>query len=196
MPYKPHELSQMVIRPDTEGMIIESYPFLEEIFEGLSFSLEGESFDIKSMTADSVLRYMAFVFDPHSPMIRQHGEIRVRKEKAGKETNIKPASVPSKVVVKFLTSVVASRDWAYIATLENNYEEYLDILNKTVNIDDENELIKTIDLKGKLRAQLREMRTEIPALYEEFFCNDEVLIKEHKVAATPEEIAKKMSGKK
>lgn len=133
-------IRNMAINPYCDGDICTAYPILEScIHDDVSDSL----------LVDKYLRYCAFILDPESPMAKDYPDMKSRRSAATLETGWDGLR-DFRIEVLMLRNIYKSREHALIVAIENTMDEYLTIVNKPLEIEDENELIKTLDLKKKL----------------------------------------------
>lgn len=141
------KVGNMAINPYCTTDIMEAYPVLQEcIHDGIS----------EAMMLDKYFRYCSFVLDPYSPLIRDFPDMKIRRKYASIETGWDGLR-DYKVEVLMLKNIYRSREHSMIIASDNMMDEYLDVLNKPLEIQDENELIKTLDLKKKIMAHYCEL---------------------------------------
>lgn len=177
----------MVIDPYAEGDIMEMYPALQGI----------KPPDIPSINPDTFFRWMAFVYDPNSPMIHGFQDLKQRKEAAADEVGfkLKHALDHMPVVVDFLQKMVKSREWTLIVSYENFYDELTEKVNTKLSDGTQDDQLKALEKKTKSLAEMRNIIAILPQLYKEFFGGDEELQKVAEQDITPE-LVSKMTKKK
>lgn len=133
-------VKNMIIDPYCDGDLLEAYPILQKcLHDKISDSL----------LLDKYIRYSAFVLDPESPLTKDYPDLKSRRAAATQETGWDGVR-DHKIEVLMLRYIYRSREYALIIATENTMDEYMERVNKPLDIEDENEFIKTLDLKKKL----------------------------------------------
>lgn len=170
----------MAINPYHDGDLLEMYPILKEC-------LHDKVSD--ALLIDKYFRYCSFVLDPQSPMFKDYPDMRLRRQYASEETKWDGVK-DYRIEVLMLKKLYRSREHSMIITAENMMDEYLDILNNPLSIENENDLIKALDLKNKLinhYEQLIELRDK---MVKKMSGADEGIEEEMTFNPTPERMAK------
>jgi len=173
-------VGNMAINPYYEGNLMEMYPILSEC-------LHDKVSD--SLLIDKYFRYCSFVLDPQSPMFKDYPDMQLRRRYASDETGWDGVK-DYRIEVLMLKNLYRSREHSMIITAENMMDEYLDILNNPLSIENENDLIKALDLKNKLinhYEQLIELRDK---MVKKMSGADEDIEEELSFNPTPEKMAK------
>lgn len=177
----------MVINPKVEGLIQSKYPF---VMEAMGDLLK----EYKDAEADQVIRYLSWAFDPNSPMVTAHPDLNKRKEQAAKEVGLgKQVKIPASLMVMFLQKVIRNREYTFILSLEQTYDEFTDKINQEITSTGDEEMLKAIERKGKLWREMKAMIQEINDQKRAFYYSDEELMEEEKQRYTPEAMARAMS---
>src|SRR5690606_22800263 len=101
--YTPEQTSRMVIDPNTEGDIHEAYPHLDVIEWG----------ETPAEIRDKFIRYLAWCYDPESPLVKKQPEMKARKLLAAQYTGYDGVWL-YKQAAQFLIRILKNKDWAYI----------------------------------------------------------------------------------
>ncbi len=186
--YKKEQISKMVIDPNTTDMIT-TYPRLKEILPKGSF--------VKDVNKQ--IQYMAWVYDYNSPAVKEFSDITRRKEWA--KATVGLTEKPNfELMLNFVSTVINSRVWTLICSLEATFEEYAERVNKRIEDQDsgkELDVLKAVEIKNKLINQMDDMINKIEALYNKLFAGDQDAVDEFDEAKKfrPEYIAAQMKNK-
>lgn len=186
--YTKAQIAKMVIDPTTTDMV-GAYPRLIEIVPKTGM--------IKDINKQ--IQYMAWVYDYNSPAVKEFSDITRRKEWA--KATVGLTEKPNfELMLKFVKSVINSRVWTLICSLEATFEEYAERVNKRIEDQDggkEIDILKAVEIKNKLINQMDEMINKIESLYNKLFSGDEDAIDEFEESRKfrPEYIAAQMKKK-
>jgi len=183
--------TNMVINPDSKGLITTVYPHLEDVFKG-KITDDAEFIGLKGEELDKAIRVLAYCYDPNSPLMAQCPDLLKRKERACQIVGYEYKKIPNFYVVAFLQKVIKIREWTLITLMEKNFDELASISNesiKTAEVADK-DILTAVEKKSKLRVEMSAIIDEINARKAKFFLNDEDLIKEEIAGWRPEDIAK------
>jgi len=186
--YTKQQIAKMVIDPTTSDMTT-TYPRLIEIVPRGGF--------IKDINKQ--IQYMAWVYDYNSPAVKEFSDITRRKEWA--KATVGLTEKPNfELMLNFVRSVINSRVWTLICSLEATFEEYAERVNKRIEDQDggkEIDILKAVEIKNKLINQMDEMINKIESLYNKLFSGDEDAIDEFEESRKfrPEYIAAQMKKK-
>lgn len=171
------DFKRMAVRPDTPKRMLDAYPHLQSV------SLD-----------DAFLRWLAYVYDPGSPLVRSHTDIRKRKEAAAELTGHKMSPDDNVGILNFLKEVVKSLEWAVICTKSDLFWEYAELVREPVKTGKE---VKDTDIqaaaikKQTLTQYMTEISAELPKLKKAFFGEEEEITEDRVVIKTPENMAGK-----
>lgn len=186
--YTKPQIAKMVIDP-TVGDMITTYPRLKDIIPKSGF--------IKDINKQ--IQYMAWVYDYNSPAVKEFSDITRRKEWA-KTTTALEEKPNFELMLNFVRTVINSRVWTLICSLESTFDEYAERVNKRIEDQDggkEIDILKAVEIKNKLINQMDEMINKIESLYNKLFAGDEKALDEFDESKkfTPEYIAAQMKKK-
>ena len=158
----------------------------------------------KCQNGESIMRYILFMYDPKSPLIRDIRNIKSRKQEAAKlagfdlekDTDLLDGLYDFtderilKSTVHFLIEFIHDRVWSMIVSLEQTFYEYNERLLKPVDSTDtkEKDIMATIVLKSKLIQDLKDIHNLLKEYYKEIF-DDEKLIEKIVNKITPESMS-------
>lgn len=180
----------MVVDPDSKGLITTAYPHLDVIFKS-RITDEGELIGLAGEELDKAIRILAYCYDPNSPLIAQYPDLIKRKERACQMITLDYKKIPSLYVVLFLQKVIKVREWTLIMSMEGSFDELTEIINEPIKKDvADKDILTAVEKKSKLRVEMSAIIDEINARKSKFFFNDEDLIKEEAVGLRPEDYAK------
>lgn len=186
--YTETQLSAMAVNPETKGRIVEAYPHLAKMLHEANLTHGADE--------DSLLRYLAYVYDPASPMVRAFPDIRERKKYAGEATKYRHTEAHTTMVVFFLQKVVRSLEWRVICAKEHAFGEYeervYDVIKTGEDVKD-TDIMAAATKKDILLKQMREIAIELPELKSHFYGEDKDLEKAaEKKDYSPEAMAGKV----
>lgn len=172
--FSPAQLKNMAVPPGSKRML-DDYPYLMEV-----------------SADDAFLRWLAYVYDPGSPLIREHRDVKKRKEAAAEITGHKPRPEDKDGILRFLKNVVKSLEWAVICTQSDLFWEYADLVREPVKTGQD---VKDTDIqaaaikKQTLTQFMKEISAELPKLIESFYGGDEDLNEPKQKIKKPENMA-------
>jgi hypothetical protein len=180
---------KMIINPFVSGELKDRYEIVKDFYKMVYGN------DVPK-EADVHLRFASLCFDPNSTLVRQYPDLKDRRRKAAEMLHIKEGPSPL-FIVAYLKKIIKSRLWTLICSNERTFDEYAEKVNMPImNTNDDNDMLKTVELKNKLLTQMDDMRSRISALYAEMFDHDEELIAaSEQVEFTPESIARSVKKK-
>ncbi len=161
----------------------------------------------KSDNGEKILRYILFLYDPKSPLIKDSRNIKTRKQEAArlagfdltKDTDFlddlfafKNKEAAAKAVL-FLKEFIHNRTWSMIVSHEQTFYEYNERLMKPVEDNDdtkEKDVMATIVLKSKLVQDLKDIHSILKEYYREIFDDDDLRDKVVNNRISPETMAR------
>lgn len=162
-------------------------PFEKDLLEKYP---ELKSVQPKCKNSENIMRYILFMYDPKSPLIRDIRNIKARKQEAAKLSGFDLEKDTEfldtlygftddkilKSTVRFLIEFIHDRVWSMIVSLEQTFYEYNERLLKPVESTDtkEKDMMSTIVLKSKLIQDLKEIHNLLKEYYKEIFEDDEL----------------------
>jgi hypothetical protein len=131
---------------------------------------------------DILLRYLIYLYDPNSDLIRTIPDLSSRKQQAALYAGYSHETPELEHIMRFKderillivhclwTQVYHNRDYTEWCTLQQELEEYTLIRMKALD-DDEKELdfMKAMEIKGKLRTQTKIIHEQLDALENKIF---------------------------
>lgn len=162
---------------------------------------------LKVKYLDTAIRYVVFLYDRTSPLIKKHANFEERKKNA-----MMHASSFGEVSEQWMKDVLENRDekvveiildflkaqddklWLSIMTHEELFLEYTKTLFKPIEmIGSDKDLVQATTVKEKIREAQSKVRMELKALYEEFYNGDKKLEESVKGKKfSPEYLAKRV----
>ena len=179
--YTAKQVSRMVVDPYHNGNLFASFPYLLDLLP-----------EDKPADAEKQLRYMAFVYDPASPMLKSHPDLAERRKAARKELGIfsdQEESLPIRLA--FITRLIRNRTWTMICSFEAAFYEYNESLHTPVVCEDEGDRVQAIERKEKLRKGMTSIDADLEELYAKLMDFDEEAVEKVRVI-TSESIAKQL----
>ena len=171
---------KMVVDPTTpDDKLFSKYPLLDKITteEGVK-------------ATPSLIKYIAYVYDPNSPLASSHPDLVSRKEHA-KQLTKHSGTIDNHAIFVFIARLINNRLWTEIVANETVFDEYTSkVLNPIANLD-EDKTLKAVQIKNTMLNQMGEMRQRIKKLRSELFSADEALVEssKEKLRLTAENIA-------
>lgn len=162
---------------------------------------------LKVKHLDTAIRYVVFLYDRSSPLIKKHANFEERKKSAmmhassfgdvseswSKDVIENKDEKVVEIILDFL-KVQDDKLWLSIITHEELFLEYTKTLFKPIEmIGSDKDLVQATTVKEKIREAQSKVRMELKALYEEFYNGDKKLeeaVKGKKFS--PEYLAKKV----
>lgn len=156
---------------------------------------------------EKILKYILFLYDPKSPLIKDSRNIKTRKQEAArlagfdlqKDTDFldrlysfKNKEAAAKTVL-FLKEFIHNRTWSMIVSHEQTFYEYNERLMKPVEDDKETkekDIMSTIVLKSKLVQDLKDIHSTLKEYYKEMFDDDDLRDKVVNTRISPETMAR------
>lgn len=163
---------------------------------------------LKVKHLDTAIRYITFLYDVTSPLIKKYPNFEERKRAA------MDYSIEGEVSESWMEDVLNNRDdrvlemiidflkiqddklWSSIVTNEELFLEYTKTLFKPIEmISSDKDLIQATTIKEKIREAQAKVRMELKVLYEEFYNGDKKLEESVKGKKFSPEYLAKMVGK-
>jgi hypothetical protein len=176
--------------------LMEEFPDLKR-HETLTFFMQNDvRITLDVAARNEMLRYLIYLYDQKSDLIRQEPELTERKRKASELsgfTNFEQSWVLEKAFY-FLTRVYNDRKFREWCTLQQELEEKQKARWTPINEEDtkdQKQLMEAHEKKGKLRDQAMAIHKVLDVLEPEIFGDNEDL-KQHAnelLLTTPEKIA-------
>jgi len=131
---------------------------------------------------DTLLRYLIYLYDPNSDLIKSIPDLSSRKQQAALYAGYTTETPELKHIMEFrdqkivdivhclLTQVYHNRDYTEWCTLHQELEEYTRLRlralsdEKSEDSSEEVDLFKAMELKGKLRVQTKQIHEQLDAL--------------------------------
>jgi hypothetical protein len=162
---------------------------------------------VRAKNFDTALRYIVFLYDKTSPLVKKHQNFEERKKSAmnlacwGEVSESWIEEVLNnreEKVVEMIIEFLKYQDdklWSSIITNEELFLEYTKTLFKPIElISSDKDLIQATTIKEKIRESQSKVRVELKGLYEEFYNGDKKLDEAVKVKKfSPEYLARKIS---
>jgi hypothetical protein len=179
--------------------LFEEFPELKKHRENLTKYVvkeeDGEVTEFEVENVNGLIRYLIYLYDSKSDLIRQEPEISDRKKKASELsgfTDFEEEYVLGKAFY-FLTRVFNDRKFREWCTMQQELEEKQQARWKPINEDDtkdQKQLMEAHEKKGKLRDQAMAIHKALDALESEIFSdNDDLKNVANDLLTTPEKIA-------
>jgi hypothetical protein len=161
----------------------------------------------KGDNGEKILRYILFLYDPKSPLIKDSRNIKTRKQEAARLAGFdlqkdsdflddlfafKNREAAAKTV-HFLKDFIHNRTWSMIVSHEQTFYEYNERLLKPVEDDKdtkEKDVMSTIVLKSKLVQDLKDIHSTLKEYYKEMFEDDDLRDKVVNNRISPETMAR------
>lgn len=183
--YTSEQLSKMAVNPELPGRLVDHYPHLGELLHKCELTHGDDS--------DKLIKYLAWVYDPASPMAKSFTDPRERKKHAEERTKYKYTDAHRLFTVLFLQQVVRSMEYRVILAKEHAFGEYEERVYDPIDTGEgvkDTDIIAATQKKSALLKEMREIAQELPQLKEHFYGGDKELEQaaERKVF-TPEGIA-------
>ena len=161
----------------------------------------------KGENAENILRYILFLYDPKSPLIKDSRNIKTRKQEAArlagfdlkKDSDLLDTVFSFKnkgaaeCAISFLKEHIHNRTWSMIVSHEQTFYEYNERLMKPVDAEGETkekDVMATIVLKSKLIQDLKDIHSILKEYYKEIFDDDELRDKVINNRISPETMAR------
>ena len=158
----------------------------EDIYEEIEYEVED---------VNGLIRYLIYLYDPKSDLIRQEPELYDRKKRASELSGFKDyeAEYVLEKAFYFLTRAFNDRKFREWCTMQQELEEKQEARWKPIKEDetkDQKQYMEAHEKKGKLRDQAMAIHKALDALNSEIFGDsDEMLNKANDLLTTPEKIA-------
>lgn len=172
----------MTINPEVVNLF-GSYPYLVDILFKQGIQSSG--------LIENTIRFAAWVYDPHSPLINKFPDIRERKKQALLMVGPTTEDHDSTIAILLLKYVFKSREWTLICSYENTYDELTDRVNQKIEGVNDDDIIKASERKTKLLDHMEKICFKISELKKRFYSEDEDLLdaSEENEIFSPENIA-------
>lgn len=152
-----------------------------------------------------IMRYIFFMYDHKSPLIKQTKVLKVRKEWAGSLSEL-----PEKIGIERAEKVVNNDDpdvvaiiieylidhqptkWTMLCSYEQQFEEFqTTLMQKTSNVKDDKDLIAAVNAKSALLDKSDKISDRIVVLYQEVFTDEFAEVAKTYTRTSPEQRALK-----
>lgn len=171
MEYKYQHFGKCLFNP-MERDLMERYPVLKNL----------------SMRVN-LMKYVIVLYDPNSPFILQHRDIRIRKQMAAQfagfdivlesemlnDMYLLKNDETREVVVRFLKKFAFPREWFMICANEHTFYEYgermMEPITKSAEVKDKDEMT-AISIKSKLSQDMEVINERIEKGYKKMFGDD------------------------
>jgi len=170
MDYKPQHFSRCLFNPMAKDLLDQS-PIL------------------KNLTTDiRVLKYVLVLYDPNSPFILQHRDIKMRKQMAAQFAGFDIVmesdqlsdmyslkdDMTREVVVRFLKKFAFPREWFMICANEETFYEYGERLMEPIgkSLKGDKDEMGAIAVKSKLSQDMEIINERIEKGYKRMFGDD------------------------
>jgi len=153
----------------------------------------------KKADFNAIARYILFLYDRKSPFHKKFNSIVTKKANAILHSGIDEKLIEHDEVIDMMVSFLVYQDsklWGLIATNENLYIEYMQILNTRMEkFSSDKDLVTTLTLKEKVRGFLETLCNDLDAQYDRLYGGDKDLMEEvqKKRKLSPESISKRLS---
>jgi hypothetical protein len=155
---------------------------------------------------EKLLRYVIFLYDPGSPLIKEFKDLTMRKRQAASlagmdlKKDLEPIysftdQVALNAVDVYLKSFISSRLWYIICGREQTVYEYAQRMMKPIEVkvgSDEQQEMKSMAIKSTFSKDLTAINDALEADLIKFFGNDDDLAKAKRKGFTPEDMAGKV----
>lgn len=187
------DFSACVFNPLTKKELSKAYPDLAKIHGN-----------------ESILRYIVAMYDQNSPLVKMHPELIQRKQVAAAVAGL--SNEPEeflddlfglkddevvRAISLYLKTYGAPKVWMMIVSQEQMFQEYFDRVITPVEAEKDTDLIRAVELKSKLAAEMDLISTRLEGYYRKLYGDDEELLNQSKALRfTPEMVALKIKEKK
>lgn len=172
--------------------LYEEFPDLQKH----KYELTHKEGEVEVTQHNELLRYLIYMYDPKSDLIRQEPELAERRKKAKELSGLYPNSdndVLAGLGLYFLTRIIFDRKFREWNTLQQELEENNRARWTPIDQNEGNQknLMEAYQKKGLLRTQGMEIQKTLDAIESEIFGdNSDVLKKANEIMlTTPEKIA-------
>jgi len=194
--YQEKDFSGCVFNPLIKKDLIKAYPGIQTIIKD----------NYPKELTDKVLRYVISMYDQSSPLIRALPELTQRKQVAANIAEITDEKFLDslfksgedwvvEIVGSFLRNFGAPKVWMMIVSQEQMFHEYFDRIMKPVDADKDTDIIRGVDLKSKLAAEMDTISQRLEGYYRKLYGEDDDLQAQSKQQRlTPEQIAARIKN--
>lgn len=198
--YGHKDVKNMTFDPTWKDNLFDRYPDLRLIFA------KTEGTEPGLVNRDEYVRWLMWVYDPNSPMVKYANNIKRRKEMALDEVFDNPLEKTTFVehpiyAIRFLKDFIKSTHWATICTKHETFWEYHKLVNAPIRVNDNDEddnkkILEAAIKKNTLIESMERYSAGFNTDLKDFFGGDEDLVsaEAERNKFTPETIAK--GGKK
>lgn len=171
MDYKSQHFSRCIFNPMEKNML-DKYPVLKNL-----------------TLKEELIKYVIALYDPNSPLVLQHRDIKMRKQIAarfaGYDIVLESAKLTDmytlkddetrEVVVRFLKKFAFPREWYMICANEQTFYEYGERLMEPITKSDrgDKDEMTAIAIKSKLSQDMEVIHERIDKGYKRMFSDDE-----------------------
>lgn len=119
------------------------------------------------------LKYLAWAYDPYSPLVRTFHDPEERKKYAAELSGCTQQPTPE-MVFEFCTTIGYPTVWKDIVALEAAKKEYTMRILKELELDgmDEKKASEAVALKMKLAEGVKQFNRDLKEYYEQLFAGD------------------------
>ena len=156
---------------------------------------------LKHEEADSLIAYVVYMYDMHSPLREYYADLRVRKEEAAELAKLKgkinledlydlKIEEVSAMVNDFLV-YQNERVWSMFVSNEQTFYEYQQKLLQSVEGDKDKDILQALQIKSKLMNDMDEINTRLEGYLRRMTGEDNQAIEviQKRKMITPESIA-------
>ena len=156
---------------------------------------------LKHEEADSIIAYVCYMYDMHSPLREYYADLRVRKEEAAELAKLKgkinledlydlKIEEVSAMVNDFLV-YQNERVWSMFVSNEQTFYEYQQKLLQSVEGDKDKDILQALQIKSKLMNDMDEINTRLEGYLRRMTGEDNQAIEviQKRKMITPESIA-------
>jgi hypothetical protein len=190
--YNEKSFSGCLFNPMVSDKMLTAYPKLSEII------LPEWACD---PMLDTLLRYMALMYDPKSPLVINERDLNFRKGEAATIAQIDNNELKEQIfdfshdyflelLMRYLTRFVKSKEFSALMVVENCYWESVKQLFKPIDGKNSKEELDAVQKKSVIKDELDKDMDRLDRLYSSFLGEDELLKAKVKTRSTPEARAK------
>lgn len=148
--------------------------------------------EYKGKHKDRLIKYICYLYDPHSPLKEFFPDMVRRKEQAAILAGFDLEDNKTKDIVEGMMSLknkgvlrmideylrfVNSRTWSMIVSNEETFYEYQRKLLRSVEAERDKDLLQALQIKGKIMEDLDNINERLEKYYLKLYAGDEDLVK-------------------
>jgi len=150
--------------------------------------------ELKELPQETI-KYLAYVYDSNSPVVKRSRDLNERKERAAKMAGVDgPVSLDDEKVVSAIHAMLryqGSYEWSLITMNEETFYENLKRILSPVEDDKDKDEITALEKKEKLLGFCDEIHSRLKDYKRTFYMGDvELQEKSDRIRFSPEAIAK------